>query len=94
MSTSKIAVVGLLALVFGGYVISQQSTVVVTHQATDEVVATSTEPSIPQEWLDEAEKAKEQVLKKKKLEAERASLLKEVDEREARIEEIEKELGF
>lgn len=94
MSTSKIAVVGLFALVFGGYIISQSSTTIITSSATEEVIATSTEPAIPQEWLEEAEKAKEQVLKKKQLEAERDTLLKEVEEREGRIEAIEKELGF
>jgi len=46
------------------------------------------------EWEKEAEEVKAQHLKKKELEHERATLLEEVKERETRIKELEKELGF
>jgi hypothetical protein len=46
------------------------------------------------EWEKEAEEVKAQHLKKKELEHERSVLLQEVKEREARIKELEKELGF
>jgi t-SNARE complex subunit (syntaxin) len=46
------------------------------------------------EWEKEAEEVKAQHLKKKELEHERSVLLEEVKEREARIKELEKELGF
>jgi hypothetical protein len=46
------------------------------------------------EWEKEAEAVKAQHLKKKELEHERATLLEEVKERETRIKELEKELGF
>jgi hypothetical protein len=46
------------------------------------------------EWEKEAEEVKAQHLKKKELEHERSVLLEEVKERETRIKELEKELGF
>jgi hypothetical protein len=46
------------------------------------------------EWEKEAEEVKAQHMKKKELEHERSVLLEEVRERETRIKELEKELGF
>jgi hypothetical protein len=46
------------------------------------------------EWEKEAEEVKARHLKKKELEHERSVLLDEVKERETRIKELEKELGF
>ena len=46
------------------------------------------------EWEKEAEEVKANHLRKKELEHERSLLQSEVDEKEKRISEIEKELGF
>jgi predicted RNase H-like nuclease (RuvC/YqgF family) len=61
----------------------------------EEVEVTPTEEELRRlEWEKEAEEVKAQHMKKKELEHERSVLLEEVKEREARIKELEKELGF
>lgn len=59
-----------------------------------EVKATSTEPELPAEWLEEAEKAKADVLRRKALEKENSDLDAQIKTLETRQAEIEKELGF
>lgn len=77
---------------FSNSTVSYESTRI--EQSDDaEVIATST-PEYPEEWLEEAEAAKEAVLEKKKLEAERKELQKERSDIDARIQEIEKELSL
>lgn len=46
------------------------------------------------EWEKEAEEVKANHIRKKELEHEKSLLQAEVDEKEKRISEIEKELGF
>lgn len=90
VSVVFIGAVGFLVLwlgFFGG------STVVVENNIVPEV-ATSTEPAYPAEWLEEAEKAKADVLRRKELEKESQELSEQIKALEARQAEIEKELGF
>lgn len=87
-----IGLVGVLLLwlgVFGG-----STTVIKNETVQVEQVATSTEPTYPAEWLEEAEQAKAEVLRRKELELESQELQAEIKALEARQAEIEKELGF
>ena len=59
-----------------------------------ETVEVITEPEYPAEWLEEAEAAREAVIQKRKLEAERDELIESRTEIQERINEIEKELGL
>lgn len=63
------------------------------HIEQKEVEEVITEPEYPAEWLEEAEAAKEAVINRRKLEAERDELIESRDEVQSRINEIEKELG-
>lgn len=63
------------------------------HIEQKEVEEVITEPEYPAEWLEEAEAAREAVIQKRKLEAERDELVESRTEIQERINEIEKELG-
>ena len=63
------------------------------HIEQKEVKEVITEPEYPAEWLEEAEAAREAVIQKRKLEAERDELVESRSEIQERINEIEKELG-
>lgn len=84
-----------MGLVIGlGYVYLGGNTKdIITYNRVEEI-ATSTEPAYPADWLEEAEKAKADVLKRKELEKENADLTNQIKELETRQAEIEKELGF
>ena len=88
-------VIGLIVL--GAYVTSQYSEpITVTNERPEynqqeEVI---TEPEYPAEWLEEAEAAREAVIQKRKLEAERDELLESRTQIQERINEIEKELSL
>lgn len=83
-----------MGLVIGlGYVYLGGNTDEITYNRVEEI-ATSTEPAYPADWLEEAEKAKADVLHRKELEKENADLTNQIKELEARQAEIEKELGF
>ena len=87
-------VIGLIAL--GAYLTSQYSesvTVVSERPEYGQQEEVITEPEYPAEWLEEAEAAREAVIQKRKLEAERDELVETRDEVQSRINEIEKELG-
>ena len=59
-------------------------------QPQEEVIE---KPEYPAEWLEEAEAAREAVIKRRKLEAERDELIESRTEIQERINEIEKELN-
>ncbi len=61
---------------------------------TVEVIQPSEEELRRMEWEKEAEEVKANHLRKKELEHERSLLQSEVEAKEKRISEIEKELGF
>lgn len=94
MSTKTIVMVGtILALVVWGVFASYSKKEtfvndVVVHEEVE------IEQAIPQEWLEEAEKAKEQVLKKKQLEADRLQAIEELKAAQSKLDAIETELGF
>ena len=63
------------------------------HIEQEEIEEVITEPEYPAEWLEEAEAAREAVIQRRKLEAERDELIESRTEIQERINEIEKELG-
>ncbi len=76
---------------------SQSHTTIVTENVTEdtvEVIQPSEEELRRMEWEKEAEEVKANHLRKKELEHERSLLQSEVEAKEKRISEIEKELGF
>ncbi len=87
----------VVTIVIGGWFFFQAQSTIVTENVTEdtvEVVAPSEEELRRMEWEKEAEEVKANHLRKKELEHERSLLQSEVDEKEKRISEIEKELGF
>lgn len=80
-------------LVAGAMFIPATATYESEHIEQKEVEEVITEPEYPAEWLEEAEAAKEAVIQKRKLEAERDELLESRTEIQERINEIEKDLG-
>lgn len=60
-------------------------------EALEEV---NVEPAIPDEWQKEAEKAYQDVLRRKSLEAEKALLEAQIASTTRRIDDIDKELGL
>lgn len=90
MKNITIAVLGT-ALIWGCWNLSQMDFTQVYQAETKEVIIDNTP-----EWATdpEAVEAAEQVLKRKALEAELTQLESEIEERQARVDEIEKELSF
>ena len=89
-----VLVASVTFLIAIGYVLVQVENV--TEYKSDEVqeeVIVNPEPEYPVEWLEEAEAAREAVIQKRKLEAERDELIESRAEIQERINEIEKELG-
>ena len=90
---------GIVIAILGGlfFVLSLESTVSYDsehiEQEEEEEVITEPKPEYPAEWLEEAEAAKEAVIQKRKLEAERDELIESRAEIQERITEIEKELN-
>jgi len=87
----KLIVIGIIALgVIGGIIYNLPATDVVFKERVVEV-----EKAVHPEWAtdEDAVKAAQDVIRRKELEAELATLESEVKERETRITEIEKELG-
>ncbi len=87
----------VVTIIIGGWFFFQAQSTIVTESVTEdtvEVVAPSEEELRRMEWEKEAEEVKANHLRKKELEHERSLLQSEVDEKEKRISEIEKELGF
>ena len=81
-------------LVAGAVFIPATVTYESEHIEQKEVEEVITEPEYPAEWLEEAEAAREAVIQKRKLEAERDELLESRTEIQERIDEIEKELSL
>ena len=77
----------------GGFLLKPSDAMV--YENSEEEISTPevVEPSVPQEWLDEAEKAKEDVLKRKALEAESSDLENQINQLKERKAEVDKELG-
>lgn len=68
----------------------------VTYDAPEqemETVEVNQEPEYPSEWLEAAEKAKQDVLKRKSLEAESARLESEIEALKAQKDAVDKQLG-
>ncbi len=86
----------VVIIIIGGWFFFQSDTIVTENVTEDtvEVIAPSEEELRKMEWEKEAEEVKANHLRKKELEFERSVLQSEVDEKEKRISEIEKELGF
>jgi len=88
-----LALITLVGVGIGGWVIWNESNVtefIIERHVEEKVV------EVLPEWAqdEDAIKAAQAVIRKKELEAELATLNEEVATREARIEAIEKELGF
>ena len=83
-------------LLLGAYLTSQYSepVVFVNESFEDSQEEVITEPEYPAEWLEEAEAAREAVIQKRKLEAERDELIESRTQIQERINEIEKELSL
>ena len=92
----QILLIGVIIalLVAGAMFIPATETYESEHIEQKEVEEVITEPEYPAEWLEEAEAAKEAVIQKRKLEAERDELLESRTEIQERINEIEKELSL
>ena len=86
----------VVTIIIGGWFFFQSDTIVTENVTEDTVeVKQPTEEELRKlEWEKEAEEVKANHLRKKELEHERSLLQSEVDEKEKRISEIEKELGF
>ena len=87
-------IVLISALVIGGFLLKPSDATV--YESSEEEISTPevVQPSVPQEWLDEAEKAKEDVLRKRQLEADRDAALQNLKDAQEKLDLIEKELGF
>jgi hypothetical protein len=98
MKTSTIAIVALIiaTALWGLSNVTSKTSVQGDLEPVEvmEVTQVSEEELRRLEWEKEAEEVKAQHLKKKELEHERSVLLNEIKERETRIKELEKELGF
>ena len=79
-------------VLFMGF-ISDNSVTVVNESAVEAPILIEEEPVIPEEWLKEAEEAKQAVLKRKALEAEVAELEAIKASTTERINVLKKELG-
>jgi Tfp pilus assembly protein PilE len=84
-----VVVVGVMA-VLANY--SYQPTVEYVRSESAMEVAEEVKPTVPEEWLKEAEEAKESVLRRKALEKERGDLESQIKEDQARIKAIDAEV--
>jgi len=86
-----VGIIGGIAIL--GYVHQAPTTTEYTATTTATSTAPSTAPEYPEEWLKEAEAAKQAVIEKKKTEAELAEVQEQLAELKAREAELEKKLG-
>lgn len=94
VSVGTIVIIGAVGSMILWLGFSGGNTLVIENPSEEVKTATSTEPAIPAEWLQEAEEAKAKVLRRKQLERENEELESKIKELETRQAEIEKELGF
>lgn len=94
MLQRAIILVGLFGgIALLGYVLNVTNKTEYTASTATTTVATSTEPQYPEEWLEEAEAAKQAVIDKKKLEKRQRELNSEIDALQGELDKVEKELG-
>ena len=92
VSVGTVVIIGAVGLLILWAGLHGGNTIVVENDTIE--IATSTEPAIPAEWLEEAEQAKAKVLRRKELEKENKEIESQIKALETRQAEIEKELGF
>lgn len=88
----RVLLVGIVILVIAlGAYLSRSNEIVVENENVQNVQ--EQEPQYPQEWLDEAEKAKQEVLRNKELEQELETVESEIEALEERKETLMRDLG-
>ena len=93
---NKIIIAAIIVVVMGGLVLNAKfgQPVEVTNEKLD--ISTSTVEVVeemPEDWLQEAEAARQAVIDRKRAEAELSDVQAEIESLEAREAELEKQLG-